>query len=52
MVVTTKFNFPEGFFGANVGSRENSIFLKDLDNSENCYLNSAVLGEICENMWN
>ena len=52
VVVATKFNFPEGFFGANVGSRENSIFLKDFDIWENCSLNSAVLGEICENSWN
>ena len=31
MVVATKFNFPEGFFGANVGSIENIIFQKDLE---------------------
>ena len=31
MVVATKFNFPEEFFGANVGSTENLIFQRDLE---------------------
>ena len=31
MVVATKFNFPEDFFGANVRSTENLIFQKDLE---------------------
>ena len=31
VVVATNFNFPEGFFGANVGSTENLIFQEDLE---------------------